>query len=145
MVKQCTRTAGYLRCSRSGCCKKLIRHESVKQREYIMSHFVILDFRWHFSNISFPRSILIHAFCLVKDSGLTGGQSAFTAFTLPLSVSPTNAAGGHLVSVMQDEHNELMISAEVQLLAILCLFCLYTWWLSVLHVLIHYICTMTFI
>lgn len=104
-----------------------------------MSLFVILAIRWHFSDISLPRSILIHAFCLVKDSGLIGGQSAFTAFTLPFSVSPTNAAGGHLVSVMQDEHNELMMSAEVQLLPILCLVGIFfsTWWLSVLHVLIH--------
>lgn len=40
---------------------------------------------------------------------------------LPVTVFPTNAAGGLLVSIMQDEHNGLMMSAEKQLLSNLCL------------------------
>lgn len=45
---------------------------------------------------------------------MTGGQSAFTALPLPVSVFPTNAAGGLLVSRMQDERNGLMMSAVIQ-------------------------------
>lgn len=61
-----------------------------------------------FSDIAPPGSILIHAFCRVKGY-VTAGQSGFTVFTLPVSVVPTNAAVGLLVSVMQHERNELMM------------------------------------
>lgn len=47
---------------------------------------------------------------------MTGGWSAFTALSLPVSVSPTNASGGLLVSVIHYECNRLMISAEIELL-----------------------------
>lgn len=61
-----------------------------------------------FSDIAPPGSILIHAFCRVKIE-VTAGQSGFTVFTLPVSVFPTNAAVGLLVSVMQHERNEPMM------------------------------------
>lgn len=48
---------------------------------------------------------------------MTGGPSAFTAMSLPGSVVPTCTAGGLLVSVLLNEHNELMMSVAVQLLS----------------------------
>lgn len=75
--------------------------KSVKQAEYFPVSFLsFCAFKWHIYRYFSPQ-INIDS-CLLSWEGLwvTGGQSAFTALSLPINVFPTNAAGGLMVPVM---------------------------------------------
>lgn len=101
-VKQGAGTAGYLRCSHSCWFMKFIHWRWKCQAKKNMSLFGFLSGQMAaFSYVSLPQINIDSCRLSCEWLWVTGGQSAFTALSLPVSVFPTNAAGSLLVSVMQ--------------------------------------------
>lgn len=100
-VKQGAGTDGYLQCSHPCCFKKSVDTRWKCQVKGVYSHFEHSD--GTFPDISLPRINIDSCLLSCEALWVTGSLRAFTVLPLPVSVFPTNAAGGLLVSVTQDE------------------------------------------